>query len=92
MDQVTQQNAAMVEETNAASATLANEANRLQQLIGQFTLGTGGAGEGTAGLRRMASAMAEPSHSRAPARAAPRAAASRSSAAVATKADDWQEF
>ena len=38
MDQVTQQNAAMVEETNAASATLANESARLQQLIGQFTL------------------------------------------------------
>ena len=38
MDQVTQQNAAMVEETNAASATLANESARLQQLIGQFAL------------------------------------------------------
>ena len=33
MDQVTQQNAAMVEETNAASATLANEASRLRELI-----------------------------------------------------------
>ncbi len=31
MDQVTQQNAAMVEESNAASATLANEAGRLNQ-------------------------------------------------------------
>jgi methyl-accepting chemotaxis protein len=39
MDQVTQQNAAMVEETNAASATLANEASRLRELISQFELG-----------------------------------------------------
>jgi len=38
MDQVTQQNAAMVEETNAASATLATESSRLQQLLGQFDL------------------------------------------------------
>ncbi len=38
MDQVTQQNAAMVEETNAASATLANEACRLRELISQFVL------------------------------------------------------
>ena len=38
MDQMTQQNAAMVEESNAASATLAGEANRLRQLILQFTL------------------------------------------------------
>ncbi|KQR69946.1 methyl-accepting chemotaxis protein [Rhizobium sp. Leaf341] len=39
MDQVTQQNAAMVEESNAASATLADEAERLRQLIAQFQLG-----------------------------------------------------
>ena len=39
MDQVTQQNAAMVEEANAAGATLANEASRLRGLIGQFQLG-----------------------------------------------------
>lgn len=38
MDQVTQQNAAMVEESNAASATLAEEAGRLNQLISQFQL------------------------------------------------------
>jgi methyl-accepting chemotaxis protein len=38
MDQVTQQNAAMVEESNAASATLAEEAGRLSHLISQFQL------------------------------------------------------
>lgn len=36
MDQVTQQNAAMVEESTAASRSLAQEAADLEQLIGQF--------------------------------------------------------
>ncbi|MCJ8150791.1 methyl-accepting chemotaxis protein (plasmid) [Shinella sp. H4-D48] len=39
MDQVTQRNAAMVEETNAASATLAQETARLRELIEGFQLG-----------------------------------------------------
>ncbi|MDH4412925.1 MAG: methyl-accepting chemotaxis protein, partial [Rhizobium sp.] len=40
MDQTTQQNASMVEEATAASASLASEADRLRQLISQFQLGT----------------------------------------------------
>ena len=36
MDQVTQQNAAMVEQTTAASHSLAQEANALTDLVGQF--------------------------------------------------------
>ena len=43
MDQVTQQNAAMVEEMNAAGATLAHESSQLKELISQFTLHTSGA-------------------------------------------------
>jgi methyl-accepting chemotaxis protein len=39
MDQVTQRNAAMVEETTAASHGLAAEATELARLIGQFKLG-----------------------------------------------------
>lgn len=38
MDQVTQKNAAMVEETNAASAALASEANTLLELVRRFNL------------------------------------------------------
>lgn len=38
MDHVTQQNAAMMEETNAAGATLANESVNLRALISHFTL------------------------------------------------------
>ncbi|MEZ2131441.1 MULTISPECIES: methyl-accepting chemotaxis protein [unclassified Sinorhizobium] len=41
MDQVTQKNAAMVEETNAASHTLAMDAEKLTQLVGQFRTGEG---------------------------------------------------
>jgi methyl-accepting chemotaxis protein len=39
MDQVTQQNAAMVEQTTAASHGLEKEARELVQLVGQFALG-----------------------------------------------------
>ncbi|WP_245304066.1 methyl-accepting chemotaxis protein [Agrobacterium bohemicum] len=38
LDQGTQQNAAMVEENNAASALLMNEAGRLRELVGMFRL------------------------------------------------------
>ncbi|KIP99516.1 chemotaxis protein [Agrobacterium tumefaciens] len=38
MDQVTQKNAAMVEETNAAGASLASESGKLRQLVSQFQL------------------------------------------------------
>jgi methyl-accepting chemotaxis protein len=38
MDQTTQQNAAMVEQSTAASAALAQEATRLRSLVGQFKL------------------------------------------------------
>jgi methyl-accepting chemotaxis protein len=39
MDDVTQQNAAMVEEATAALHGLAGEAARLDQLVGRFSLG-----------------------------------------------------
>ena len=39
IDQVTQQNAAMVEESTAASHALASEAVELARLMGQFTIG-----------------------------------------------------
>ena len=43
MDQGTQQNAAMVEETTAAAHSLAREAEQLFDLLGQFNVGTPGA-------------------------------------------------
>ena len=43
MDQVTQKNAAMVEEATAAAASLRAEAHQLEGLVGQFQTGRGGA-------------------------------------------------
>jgi methyl-accepting chemotaxis protein len=43
MDQVTQQNAAMVEQSTAASATLAGEVRRLREIIAGFQVGNQGA-------------------------------------------------
>lgn len=40
MDQVTQQNAAMVEETTAASSSLAQEASNLREMVHRFKLGS----------------------------------------------------
>lgn len=47
MDQMTQQNAAMVEETTAASQILANEARLLQEQLQRFQLNAGGAAPGS---------------------------------------------
>ncbi len=92
MDQVTQQNAAMVEESNAASATLANETQRLRQFISRFTLGRHYTGQKT-------SAAAPQGLARAPAPTAPsmgsRPALGRSAPThgnAALKQDEWQEF
>ncbi|MBB4006485.1 methyl-accepting chemotaxis protein [Allorhizobium taibaishanense] len=47
MDQTTQQNAAMVEQSSAAASTLASESNKLVEMIGQFKLsGTATAASG----------------------------------------------
>ena len=96
MDQVTQRNAAMVEETSAATHKLSAETQNLVALVGRFRLGN--------------DIAAAPSYAAAPSR--PAAATSRSapvssparkmmgsvakafngSAAVAQVKDDWQEF
>ncbi|MGF6155605.1 methyl-accepting chemotaxis protein [Ensifer sp. KUDG1] len=89
MDQVTQKNAAMVEEANAASAQLANEAVRLRELITRFTLPGQARAATTADLRTAARAMAAPAATPAQ-RFTPTRPLSRGNAAVAQ--DDWQEF
>jgi methyl-accepting chemotaxis protein len=59
MDQTTQQNAAMVEQSTAASASLATEADRLRQLVGQFQVG-GAAASGAGRAFAPAPARAHP--------------------------------
>ena len=97
MDQTTQQNAAMVEESNAASAALANEAAKLRALISQFSVTVSGTSQASA-LRTTARAMAEPSRS-AQARSMPQSAPARTSAPAlrshgnaAVANDSWEEF
>jgi methyl-accepting chemotaxis protein len=92
MDQVTQQNAAMVEETTAASVTLNGEADTLKTLVAKFAV-SGNAGHplhSVANTMRSAAAPA-PSHQvkRAPmsARAAPRVSGGNALAEA-----DWTEF
>jgi methyl-accepting chemotaxis protein len=95
MDQVTQSNAAMAEEMNAASVGLAQEAVTLAELLKQFqTSGTASQSGGREEARRpQASAPRAASH------AAPRAAAPSRPRPVpavvgntALAANDWEEF
>jgi len=92
MDQTTQQNAAMVEQSTAAAASLAQEAGKLRDLVSNFQLEHSAAAQSSA-LRQVSSAMASaarPAQSRthaAPARARPPVQGN-----LAQKADNWEEF
>lgn len=90
MDQGTQQNAAMVEETTAASHGLANEAAALSQLMSQFTLGGGSQSQAPSPLKT------DLSHSRpvtSPARKLGQKIAHAFQGNAAVKQDrEWSEF
>ena len=77
LDQVTQQNAAMVEEATAASRAMRAEAEALSRLVAQFH-----------GHRAALEPAAAPARRTAPLRLA----ASRSAAAAAANDDDWLDF
>jgi methyl-accepting chemotaxis protein len=70
MDQVTQQNAAMVEESTAASLSLSREASDLTQLVGRFQVSEGGGDRAPAPLREAHARIAAFAADRAPRRAA----------------------
>ncbi|MEF2070845.1 methyl-accepting chemotaxis protein [Consotaella aegiceratis] len=107
MDKVTQQNAAMVEETTAAAQSLANETDNLARLIAQFRTSaiSGHAAQEARTARRGASPRA-PSNRMLPAAnasakpmapSAPRPKIQMKAAAVhapapAADEDDWKEF
>ncbi len=99
MDQTTQQNAAMVEESTAAANALALEAARLRELVAAFRLAEGSMQAET--LRQAASIMARPAPAspRAPARqVSPASAPARTPARpavqgnLAVAAGQWEEF
>jgi methyl-accepting chemotaxis protein len=98
MDQATQQNAAMVEQTTAATRSLSQETEQLSGLIGQFQVGRArGDGAMRRQLRKAAPhAFATPAkaagprvEARKPVRTAPRAVVN---GAAAAAADGWEEF
>lgn len=84
MDHVTQQNAAMVEQSTAASHSLAGEANRLTKLVSKFRLG--GEAAPAATMRRQPAQRSVTALRTVP--------TGRGSAALAAHAepDDWEEF
>ncbi|EUC01342.1 methyl-accepting chemotaxis sensory transducer [Rhizobium sp. CF080] len=92
MDQVTQRNAAMVEESNAASTKLASESVKLRDLIGQFKLA--GYSSNTSGDhgRRASRQAIDTRLGNSPVNA-PRVTAARGRTASATAVkEDWSEF
>ncbi|CAD7023755.1 methyl-accepting chemotaxis protein [Pseudorhizobium endolithicum] len=97
MDEATQQNAAMVEEMNAAGAGLAQESATLSELLSRFNLGDGVQQlQATAARMRRPATAPDSEAPAAPVRHAPQALRRSSvvgSAALAqTPAEDWQEF
>lgn len=91
MDQDTQKNAAMVEESTAASHGLAREAASLNQLLAQFKLSEGGYSTASAPVRA-ASPVDRPAASPARALGGKIRAAFSGNAALSTSADNWEEF
>ncbi|MCV9960990.1 methyl-accepting chemotaxis protein [Pararhizobium sp. BT-229] len=96
LDQMTQQNAAMVEETNAASHTLAQDAEGLTALIGQFQLSGASARPVPQPVRVVTSATTRPAPSPAKALMGKLAGAFNSPASSVPKAsgsaENWEEF
>jgi len=101
MDQVTQQNAAMVEESTAASHNLAQEAEELAHLVAKFRLGR--QADGAQAPRRQAAQTAAPAPARpqpaqprttAPALKTVATATGQAAALLATQPADesWEEF
>ncbi len=94
MDQMTQQNAAMVEESTAASRNLSDEAGRLSVLVKQFRTSADASSEG--GFGAQLEAKSAPFRSQTPSRTQPSTSypASNGNLALATDIDDqdWSEF
>lgn len=88
MDQMTQQNAAMVEETNAATKNLTQEANQLNKAFASFTIGRErrSSPAATVGLRQ----HPQPAKSLPPVKP-PQPASVRMGGNLALK-EDWAEF
>jgi methyl-accepting chemotaxis protein len=92
MDEVTQQNAALVEEASAASQAMQEQAARLADMVGVFTL-AGGAQAAKAAPRARPSAAPAARTLPAPARREPVAIQPRARKPAAASAEaEWEEF
>ena len=90
MDQVTQQNAAMVEQSTAASHNLAAEAEALARLIGQFQIGY--AEPGRAPVRKAVVQAEKKPRGRVHVPVGKFVAVAQAAQPVAAGAEDWDEF
>jgi len=93
MNLVTQQNAAMVEQSTAAGHSLSEESSKLAQLVGRFQVGRPAGDEALRRELMAAAPHAFKAPDRAPRAAAPaRPAPTRAKAASGASAGDWTEF
>ncbi|WGM47940.1 hypothetical protein KOAAANKH_02826 [Brevundimonas sp. NIBR10] len=93
MDQVTQQNAAMVEETTAAAGILQSETGQLAGLVKRFNTGSALAGHGSINNPVLEARGRIEAFARASAPSIPaRRAAPRSVGNTALKASEWEQF
>ena len=99
MDDVTQQNAALVEEAAAAAEAMQEQAARLAQVVSVFKIGAGAAPAAIAAARpvAIASRSGRTAVARAPAKARPATSAPApvkklASVGAAGKSDEWEEF
>jgi methyl-accepting chemotaxis protein len=90
MDSVTQRNAAMVEQSTAASHGLLQDAQALGDLVGRFNIGRQTSHQASAPVRR--SRAAPQSAAKAPFRAAGHGAAAARKTAPEPEAEGWTEF
>lgn len=85
MDQMTQHNAAMVEQSNAASRSLAGEAEQLATLVSRFNV----SGAAVVPIAKAKDRRKTPAASP---RTAPAAARKSAGIAATATAEDWSEF
>ncbi|QIQ88164.1 MAG: HAMP domain-containing protein [Erythrobacter sp.] len=90
MDQMTQQNAAMVEETTASARSLADEARRLGDLVAQFRVE--GAAHAAAPVAEVPAPRSTPQSSAAPPPVRGNLALKPDPAANEAEEQDWSEF
>jgi methyl-accepting chemotaxis protein len=97
MDDVTQQNAALVEEASAAAQALSEQASNLTQLIARYKVGEGAAGDAprdAAPARPRAVASVPAVERRSPSRplTGKKRPAPAASAANGAAAEEWKDF